>query len=376
MHARIRQTVRYVTASDGVRLAWAERHPEVHRALLRALLEASHWCDGAAHRPVLVRWLAARIGASEPVIAPSLLGRFARAPDEPAVVQLCSVCVGDDGAVARESMRRRLFQPLFQLPYYQRLLDETGLGDVADAIRERLAAGDLEGAVRAFGDDALDELVVAGDPEQCRARLREFAARGADAQVVVAYPVDEDWPAGARAAIEALSPAAGYAWSNLCYSFYLSREFDRAIEACGAAIMLDADAAAARNNLALALAGAGRLDQASDAFDRAGDPADGRYNMGLVYLALGQFARAADESLGEHSCAIGGAHRSSLGGGCGGLGGLGGHLGARPTHGCAVRSGSAGIAGCSTTPMVAPRPWMPSARPIASSTLDATSKPR
>ena len=92
-----------------------------------------------------------------------------------------------------------------------------------------------------------------------------------------------------------LEPSAAYARSNLCYSFYLSREFDRAIDACRAAIAVDADSAAARNNLALAFAAAGRLEQASDAFDRAGDPADGKYNMGLVYLALGQFERAADE---------------------------------------------------------------------------------
>jgi len=43
---------------------------------------------------------------------------------------------------------------------------------------------------------------------------------------------------------------------------------------------------------------------------------------------------------------------------------------------CAARSGSAGIAGCSTTPIVAPRPWIAWARAIASSTLAATSKPR
>jgi predicted CoA-binding protein len=40
------------------------------------------------------------------------------------------------------------------------------------------------------------------------------------------------------------------------------------------------------------------------------------------------------------------------------------------------RSGSAGIAACSTIPIVAPGPWIVCARAIASSTLGATSKPR
>jgi lipoprotein NlpI len=92
-----------------------------------------------------------------------------------------------------------------------------------------------------------------------------------------------------------LDPAGAYAWNNLCYSLSLSRQFDRAIDACRTAISADAKLTVARNNLALAFAGMGRLDLAADEFDRAGDPADGRYNMGLVYLAAGQFDRAADE---------------------------------------------------------------------------------
>jgi tetratricopeptide (TPR) repeat protein len=93
----------------------------------------------------------------------------------------------------------------------------------------------------------------------------------------------------------ALDPDAAYAWSNLCYTHFLDVEFDRAVEACSTALTLDPALAAARNNLALAHAGAGRLDRAAVEFGRAGDPADSRYNMGLVYLALRQFERAAEE---------------------------------------------------------------------------------
>ena len=93
----------------------------------------------------------------------------------------------------------------------------------------------------------------------------------------------------------ALDAAAAYAWSNLCYSFYLTSDFDRATEACEAALAIDEDLAAARNNLALAYAATGRLSSAAYEFDRGGDVAQGRYNMGLVYFALGKFERAAGE---------------------------------------------------------------------------------
>jgi len=93
----------------------------------------------------------------------------------------------------------------------------------------------------------------------------------------------------------ALDATAAYAWSNVCYSWYLSSQYDRAIEACETALTIDPDLAAARNNLALAYASLGRLEHAAVEFNRAGDLAESRYNMGLVYLSLGQFERAAGE---------------------------------------------------------------------------------
>jgi len=53
--------------------AFAEQQPEAHRALLRALLEASHWCDAPENRPELARILARGwVEASEPALLASL----------------------------------------------------------------------------------------------------------------------------------------------------------------------------------------------------------------------------------------------------------------------------------------------------------------
>jgi nitrate/nitrite transport system substrate-binding protein len=67
----------------GVTLAWAERHPETHRRLLAALLEAGQWCDVPANRGEVAQLLA-RTG----VIA---------APESALLPSLCGECLRDDG---------------------------------------------------------------------------------------------------------------------------------------------------------------------------------------------------------------------------------------------------------------------------------------
>jgi nitrate/nitrite transport system substrate-binding protein len=69
----------------GVRLAWAERHPETHRALLRALLRAARWCDEPGNRAELALLLASRrvIDAPPDALLPSLLGELRVARDAP-----------------------------------------------------------------------------------------------------------------------------------------------------------------------------------------------------------------------------------------------------------------------------------------------------
>jgi len=68
----------------GVTRAWAERHPATLRAVLRALLRASAWCDAPQNRPALAALLARReyVGAPEAVVAMSLVGPMPYAAGE------------------------------------------------------------------------------------------------------------------------------------------------------------------------------------------------------------------------------------------------------------------------------------------------------
>lgn len=62
----------------GVTRLWAERHPNTHRALLRALIEACAWLDEPAHHDEAAALLAQPgiVNAPAPLIAALLAGRF------------------------------------------------------------------------------------------------------------------------------------------------------------------------------------------------------------------------------------------------------------------------------------------------------------
>ena len=62
----------------GVNQEWAERHPNTHRAVLRALLEAAQWMDRAEHRAEVARIIAAPayVNAPEDIVAMSMTGSY------------------------------------------------------------------------------------------------------------------------------------------------------------------------------------------------------------------------------------------------------------------------------------------------------------
>ncbi len=62
----------------GVSREWAERHPQTHLAVIRALIRAGQWLDDPQNRPEAVRLLSQPqyVGADEAVIANSMTGTF------------------------------------------------------------------------------------------------------------------------------------------------------------------------------------------------------------------------------------------------------------------------------------------------------------
>jgi tetratricopeptide (TPR) repeat protein len=81
-----------------------------------------------------------------------------------------------------------------------------------------------------------------------------------------------------------------YALNNLCYTAILLRRPD-AVDACDKAVSVAPGSKSALNNLGLAYAARGDLQNARAAFDKAGDAA-ADYNMGIVYLSTRQYEKA------------------------------------------------------------------------------------
>jgi alkanesulfonate monooxygenase SsuD/methylene tetrahydromethanopterin reductase-like flavin-dependent oxidoreductase (luciferase family) len=129
-----------------------------------------------------------------------------REPEDVPLGNLLMVCVDDDAEVARAAMRHWLVDFYLSLPGYQELLAREGYEDVANTVREALGRGDVAGAEAAVPDGILDNFMLAGTPDDCRAKLREFVAWGTDLPILYPFPSREDWLDGYRRTIAAFAP--------------------------------------------------------------------------------------------------------------------------------------------------------------------------
>jgi serine/threonine-protein kinase len=101
---------------------------------------------------------------------------------------------------------------------------------------------------------------------------------------------------GARAAYEQAhrsDPQASYALTNLCYLSFLEAHTDAALGECRRALELDPGSKPTHNNLALVYASQGKLELALSELSRDGDKAASQFNMGVIYMATSDYARAA-----------------------------------------------------------------------------------
>ena len=92
----------------------------------------------------------------------------------------------------------------------------------------------------------------------------------------------------------ALDATAAYALNNLCYSDILDGHTASAIRRCSDALKVDPDLRAAQNNLGLAYAVAGKMNDALDAFNPTVDPAGALYNLGVVRMARKEYRSAVE----------------------------------------------------------------------------------
>jgi probable F420-dependent oxidoreductase len=98
-----------------------------------------------------------------------------RSASDVAIADWLLVAVSDDEHLAREDAKRQIaFHATVRT--YDRILDLHGFTETAAQIRQLWRSFDLGGMTALVTDEMLDQMAVAGTPQDCRERVRERAA--------------------------------------------------------------------------------------------------------------------------------------------------------------------------------------------------------
>jgi alkanesulfonate monooxygenase SsuD/methylene tetrahydromethanopterin reductase-like flavin-dependent oxidoreductase (luciferase family) len=113
--------------------------------------------------------------------------------------------LSEDLGAARQAARECMIF-YAALPFYNRLLHNSGFVDEAEGVRQAMAREDHHGAAACLSDRLLDALLPIGPAERCREHIAAFCAAGVALPIVMPYPIDEDYGSAVRRALDALAP--------------------------------------------------------------------------------------------------------------------------------------------------------------------------
>ncbi len=115
-------------------------------------------------------------------------------------------CALEDGERARELAKRHAaFYVGAMGTYYRESLSRQGYAEEAEAIAEKWAGGDREGALDEMTDEMVDSLMACGTPDRAREELEKFLAVDGVDSVGVGFPRGAS-PAEVEATMDALAP--------------------------------------------------------------------------------------------------------------------------------------------------------------------------
>jgi alkanesulfonate monooxygenase SsuD/methylene tetrahydromethanopterin reductase-like flavin-dependent oxidoreductase (luciferase family) len=132
------------------------------------------------------------------------LGDRDRSDQEVTVSLTC--CVDEDRERARQLVKQHICFYIGGMgTFYRDALARQGYEDLAHDIADNWDDGDREEIVAEFPEDLLDELAVAGTPEECRDRIDEFEAIDGVTSASVSFPRAAE-QADIQRTIETLAP--------------------------------------------------------------------------------------------------------------------------------------------------------------------------
>jgi probable F420-dependent oxidoreductase len=159
----------------------------------------------AALRPGMLR-LAAREadGAITNWLAPHDVPKVrAELGPDPELLARIFVCPTEDADEARR-IGRWMIAAYMTVPVYAAFHDWLGRGAALEPLHKAWAAGDRKGALEVIPDEVVDDLIVHGSPERCRARVKEYVDNGLSTPILAIVP---GGGLAAREAVRALAPA-------------------------------------------------------------------------------------------------------------------------------------------------------------------------
>jgi probable F420-dependent oxidoreductase len=181
----------------GVRLK--QRPPILVAALRQGMLElAGREADGA-----IVNWLSAEDVAT---VAP-IVRKFGTNEDgsDKEIVARVFVAPTEDREVAL-TVGRYAIAAYLTVPVYAAFHEWLGRGEQLQGLWEHWKAGDRQAAVAAIPESLVDELIISGSPEQCRAHVQRYVDNGVTTPALAVLPVPG---IDLRQTVRDLAPRAG-----------------------------------------------------------------------------------------------------------------------------------------------------------------------
>ncbi|MFI5888791.1 LLM class F420-dependent oxidoreductase [Actinoplanes sp. NPDC051513] len=175
-----------------------ERPPATPPPILLAALRPGMLRLAAAEADgVILNWLSAAD------VTTALAEAKSSSPDFEVAARIF-VCPTDDAAFAR-NVGRRLIAAYLTVPAYAAFHRWLGRDEVLTPMWRAWAAGERKAALATIPDDVVDDLIVHGTPDQCRAKVERYAAAGVTVPVMALLPTPTIEAGGPTALLETLT---------------------------------------------------------------------------------------------------------------------------------------------------------------------------